>query len=73
MHRIHLRLQIENIYWDNPHAGPYKIWVENNTMRREEGGKTPFFVRLTKNGKAEDRHFEDLVEYDEVLAFEFEL
>ena len=30
-------------------------------------------VRLTKNGKAEDRHFEDLEEYDEALAFEFEI
>ena len=33
------------------------LWVENNTVR--EDGDTPFTVRLTKDGVAEDKHFDD--------------
>lgn len=62
---------IENMYWDNPPPGTYRFWVENNTVR--EDSDTPFTVRLTKDGVAEDKHFDDLDEYDEQLVFEFEI
>ena len=56
---------------DNPPKGHYKFWVENNEHR--EDGDTPYSVRLTKDGESEDKHFDDLEEYDEATAFEFDL
>ena len=37
---------IENLVFDDPPPGKYKIWVENMTARVE--GATPFTVRLTR-------------------------
>eukprot|EP01048_Picozoa_sp_COSAG05_P022064 COSAG05_NODE_4272_length_1588_cov_1.354600_2_plen_157_part_00 len=50
----------------------YRIWVEAVDMDRSKG-KTPFAVRLTKNGQSEDKQFEDIQEDDEVPVFEFTL
>jgi hypothetical protein len=62
---------VENMYWDRPPPGKYKFWIENKTVR--EDSATPFTVRLTKDGKAEDKHFEDLPKYETQTAFEFEI
>eukprot|EP01043_Picozoa_sp_COSAG02_P052079 COSAG02_NODE_5563_length_4227_cov_3.175630_3_plen_39_part_00 len=35
--------------------------------------ETPYSVRLTKDGKSEDKHFDDLEEYDEATAFEIDI
>ena len=59
---------IENLFWDDPPPGHYRIWVENNTSRND--GPTPFSVRLTKDGEAEDKTFEDCEEMEEVECFE---
>jgi hypothetical protein len=63
---------VENMYWDEPvPPGKYRFWVANNSVR--EDAETPFTVRLTKDGKAEDKHFDDLAEYEEKTVFEFEI
>ena len=36
-------------------------------------GATPFAVRLTKHGEAEDKTFPDIEEDDEMPVFEFDL
>lgn len=59
---------IENLFWDKPPAGHYRIWVENNTSRNDE--PTPFSVRLTKDGDSEDKSFDDCEEMEEVECFE---
>ena len=56
---------------DHPPTGHYKFWVENNEHRVD--GETPYSVRLTKDGSSEDKHFEDLEEYDEATAFEIDV
>jgi hypothetical protein len=63
---------IENILWYNPPKGHYKFWIEAVDMDRT-GGKTPFSVRLTKQGIAEDKHYPDLEEDEEQVVFEFDL
>jgi len=35
--------------------------------------ETPYSVRLTKDGESEDKHFNDLEEYDEAIAFEVDV
>ena len=45
---------VENIFWEHPPKGKYRLWVENNTQRND--GATPFAVRLTKDGKSQTRH-----------------
>lgn len=62
---------VENIVWDSaPPAGTYRIWVENNTARN--GGPTPFVVRLTMDGKSQDKEFDDVRELESVDVFNFE-
>jgi len=63
---------IENILWHNPPKGHYRIWVENCDGTRADGD-TPFDVRLTKDGVSEDKHFDNIEEYDECDVFEFDL
>jgi Ca2+-binding EF-hand superfamily protein len=63
---------IENVYWDAPPAGKYRFWVEGVDMDRAKG-KTPFMVRCTKNGKAEDRNFDNIQEDEELEVWSFEL
>lgn len=59
---------VENIFWEHPPKGKYRLWVENNTSRTD--GSTPFAVRLTKDGKSQDKKFEDIEEYEEIDIFE---
>lgn len=59
---------VENIFWEHPPKGKYRLWVENNTARND--GSTPFQVRLTKDGKAQDKKFDDIEEYEEIDIFE---
>eukprot|EP01043_Picozoa_sp_COSAG02_P034428 COSAG02_NODE_2405_length_8933_cov_133.975209_3_plen_89_part_00 len=59
---------IENLFWDKPPPGHYRIWVENNTSRND--GPTPFSVRLTKDGDSEDKSFDDCEEMEEIECFE---
>ena len=56
---------------DDPPKGHYKFWIENNEHRVD--AETPYSVRLTKDGKSEDKHFDDLEEYDEATAFEVDI
>merc|ERR1711939_1303402 len=55
---------VENIFWEHPPNGRYRLWVENNTSR--DDGPTPFSVRLTKGGESQDKKFEDIEEYESV-------
>jgi hypothetical protein len=63
---------IENLVWDKPPlVGKYRIWVEN-TEPRNPSEPTAFTVRLTRDGKTEDKVFADIKELEEIDVFSFE-
>ncbi len=62
---------VENIVWDvAPPPGIYRIWVENNTARND--GPTPFVVRLTMDGKSQEKEFPDVRKLESVDVFSFQ-
>ena len=63
---------IENILWEDPPKGHYRFWVEAVDMERFAGA-TPFKVRLTKEGKSEEKEFPGIEEDEEIQCFEFDL
>lgn len=68
---------VENIYFDKPAAGHYRVWVENNHRRARRGEntvmETPYTVRLTIDNETTEKVFQDIDEYEEVVAFEFDI
>ena len=64
---------VENIYFNKPAKGHYRVWVENNHKRDHDPTETPYTVRLTIDGNTQEKTFQDIDEFEEVVAFEFDI
>ena len=62
---------VENVYFKNPTKGHYRVWVENNYKRTS--AETKYTVRLTIDGATQEKTFDDIDEYEEIVAFEFDI
>jgi hypothetical protein len=49
------------------------VWVENNHKRDHDPTETPYTVRLTIDGNTQEKTFQDIDEFEEVVAFEFDI
>ncbi len=64
---------VESVYFDKPAKGHFRVWVENNRKRDHQPAETPYTVRMTIDGQTEEKTFPDIDEYEEVVAFEFDI
>ena len=64
---------VENVYFNTPAKGHYRVWVENNHKRVHDPAETPYMVRLTIDGETQEKTFQDIDEFEEVVAFEFDI